>query len=436
VAIPKSVFLVVTILTLALFASIYPITIPWKPVFASLDALTLRPNDAGTYQTWGTFGAPPSHWEGTSDQNDATGVQSPAGDTTAKETEQLQNASQTGTINSVTAYMRAKASGSSAPERATLIWKLAATEVEPGNVAISRTTFTDYSDTRTTNPAGGSWDWSDINSLEIGARATILGSSEYIQVSEFWIVVDYTPGFNLNLHVMDWDLADAIANAHVTMNNGTDYVQVSDNNGWANYTGLSGTVTAKVQYFGFWVNGTFSVTMDFDKTINIQCKLYDVTVLVQESVQNAYLASANVTVYNSTSVQGNKITSGVTGNNGQVQLLNLPNNTLTFTQYGGASYSLVIGNTTQLVSSENQTITLTANQNSINTNNSYSIIAFAGMTIPLKGGLVMRRLKKKRRNKSRARQYWQLHFLSSAYRSFKGRTYQHETPRVYKLQEK
>ena len=209
-----------------------------------------------------------------------------------------------------------------------------------------------------------------------------------------------TLAYKLNLRVMDWDLTDAIANAYVTMNNETDHVQVSDSNGWANYTGLSGTVTVKVQYFGFWVNGTFSVTMDSDKTINVRCKLYDVTVLVQESVQNAYLASANVTVYNSTSVQGNKITSGVTGNNGQVQLLNLPNNTLTFTQYGDASYSLVIGNTTRLVSSENQTITLTGDQNSVNTNNNYSIIAFVGMAIPLKGSFITKRLKKKMQKRS------------------------------------
>ena len=112
------------------------------------------------------------------------------------------------------------------------------------------------------------------------------------------------------------------------------------------------------------------------------------------------IANLNVTVHNSTSVQGNKITSGVTGNNGQMQLLNLPNNTLTFTQYGGASYSLVIGNTTQLVSSENQTITLTADQNNINTNNNYSIIAFAGMTIPFKSSFVTNRLKKKMQKRS------------------------------------
>jgi len=724
VAIPKSVLLVATILTLALFTSIYPIS-QWKTVFASPDTLTLRPNAAGTYQAWGTFGAPPSHWEGTSDQNDATGVQSPAGDTAAKETENLQDTSQTGTINSVTAYMRAKATGgwkvqsgtgsistgstyttvnidsvnlsksfllvnfgggiagtqpeqdvivsgsfSSASqlrfdriettdpanfgwyviealgtqisvqsgttqfastetqkdvtitdvtdaskcviflssrstgtdrtqynkcfvtgeltsatnlrlgrqgtgtivtvewfvvkfndgttiqtgetavstsnptiqsitsvdlsrtwlyftwratanglaqvsprgwlessteirwfrqtttgicyirwfviqmpsgtsvqrgyhdstvkteytkdititpvalnrtfsfttndcagtgnyfprsfwierittttnlhlerwytgqtsdhnwqiielppaEQAVIVWRTYNTDYESSAITIDRTSFTDYSQQRIINPnTGSAWTWNEVNALEIGSRPSTVEASEHIQVSEFWIVVDYTTlGYNLNLRVMDWDLIDAIANAQVCVNNSTDCWKTSDSNGWANYTGLSGTVTVKVQYFGFWVNGTFSVTMDSDKTINVQCKLYDVTVLVQEGVQNAYLASANVTVYNSTSVQGNTITSGVTGNNGQVQLLNLPNNTLTFTQYGGASYSLVIGNNTQLVSSENQTSALTANQNNINTNNNYSIIAFAGMTIPLKGGFVKRRLKKKR----------------------------------------
>ena len=281
---------------------------------------------------------------------------------------------------------------------AVIIWTTYSTDYESSAITISRTAFTDYSEARTTNPnSGQAWTWSEVNALEIGSRASTLASDEIIQVSEFWIVVDYTLGFNLNLRVRDWDLTDNIQGAHVYKDSD---VQISDENGWANWTLVSGTVQIKVSYYGFWVNGTFSVTMDSDKTINVQCKLYDVTVLVQESVQNATLAGANVTVYNSTSVQSNKITSGLTGNNGQVQLLNLPNNTLTFTQYGGASYSLVIGNTTQLVSSENQTITLTADQNSINTNNNYSIIAFAGMTIPFKSSFVTKRLKKKMQKRS------------------------------------
>jgi len=201
--------------------------------------------------------------------------------------------------------------------------------------------------------------------------------------------------YKLNLRVMDWDLTDAIANAYVTMNNGTDYVQVSDGNGWANYTGVNGPVTIKVQYYGFWVNGTFSITVSADTTINIQCNLYDVTVKTVEAQQSAYLVNANVTVFNSTSNEANKIATGTTGSNGIVALTNLPNYTLTFTQYGGPSYTVIIGNTTPSVSDENQTFTITADQNSVNTNHSYSIIAFAGMTVPLKGSSIKKRLKRK-----------------------------------------
>ena len=75
VTIPEIVLLVVTIVTLALFFSIYPITVPWKPVFASSDTVTFRPNTAGTYQEWTIFGGSPTRWRATSDQNDATDVQ-------------------------------------------------------------------------------------------------------------------------------------------------------------------------------------------------------------------------------------------------------------------------------------------------------------------------------------------------------------------------
>jgi len=261
---------------------------------------------------------------------------------------------------------------------------------------ITRDTWNEYSTgALTTAPDGLSWTKQKVIDLQAGVQVQTLGASETLSCSEIWIVVDYALGYNLNLRVRDWDLTDNIQGAYVYKDSDA---QISDANGWANWTLVSGTVQIKVRYYGFWVNGTFSVTMDSDKTINVQCKLYDVTVLVQESVQNATLAGANVTVYNSTSVQGNKITSGVTGNNGQVQLLNLPNNTLTFTQYGGASYSLVIGNTTRLVSSENQAFTFTANQNNISTNSYYSIIAFVGVAVPLKGSFAKGRLKKKRRN--------------------------------------
>lgn len=182
--------------------------------------------------------------------------------------------------------------------------------------------------------------------------------------------------YNLNLRVMDWDLTDALPNAQVFMDNGTEYVKVSDGNGWANYTGVSGTVKVKVKYYGFWVNGTFSITVSEDTTINVKCKLYDVTVKVVETQQSAYLVGANVTVFNFTSSPSNKIATGITGNNGLLRFSNLPNSTLTFTQYAGVSYAIVIGNETRQVSSEDLTLTLTANQNSITVTTDYSLITF------------------------------------------------------------
>jgi hypothetical protein len=80
------------------------------------------------------------------------------------------------------------------PEKAVIIWRTHNTDYESSATTISRTAFTDYSETRTVNPyTGQPWTWDEINNLEIGVRATQLGPSDTIQVSEFWIVVDYTP---------------------------------------------------------------------------------------------------------------------------------------------------------------------------------------------------------------------------------------------------
>jgi hypothetical protein len=183
----------------------------------------------------------------------------------------------------------------------------------------------------------------------------------------------WTSGYNLNLKIMDYDLSDAISGAYVYKDND---VLVSDSNGWANWTLVSGIVSVKVKYFGFWVNGTFSVTMDSDKTIYVKCNLFDVTVNVRETIRSAKLASVNVTVFNGTSSSSNKIKSGISDNNGQVILTNLPNNTLTFTLYGGSSYSLVIGNTSQLINSDGYSFTVNANQNYVNVSAYNSLVVY------------------------------------------------------------
>jgi len=159
-------------------------------------------------------------------------------------------------------------------------------------------------------------------------------------------------GYALNLRVMDSDLSDAISGALVYKDSD---VKVSDANGWANWTEVSGSIQIQVKYFGFWVNGT-SIEVTSDTTLYLKCNLFDIYVKVLPNNQQGILYQANVTVYNASSVEGNKIHTALTNQSGYASLLNLPNNTLTFTIYGGPDYSIVIANVTRSVTSDEEVL--------------------------------------------------------------------------------
>jgi hypothetical protein len=168
-------------------------------------------------------------------------------------------------------------------------------------------------------------------------------------------------GYALNLRAMDWDLTDAISGATVYKDTDT---KTSNGNGWANWTSISGMVSVKVSYYGFWVNGTFSVTMDSDKTINVKCKLYDVYVTAKPNNNVGVLSGVNVTAYNNTGTSNGKIKSGITVDyTGQVTLTNLPNATLRFILYVKSDYSIIIANVTKTISSDGQTESIAGTQN-------------------------------------------------------------------------
>jgi hypothetical protein len=183
-------------------------------------------------------------------------------------------------------------------------------------------------------------------------------------------------GYPLNLRVQDWLQDDNIQGAYVYENTS---VKTSDANGWANWTGLSGTVQIKVKYYGFWVNGTFSVSMTSSQTINVRCKLYDITVKTVTNVTSthqALLDGTNVTCFNATS-GGTQIATGTTETGGTYQFLTLPNNTLTIICRGGSSWSKILLNTTLNVntvgSQGSQTIVCT--QNYLSTSSTDIIVA-------------------------------------------------------------
>jgi hypothetical protein len=201
--------------------------------------------------------------------------------------------------------------------------------------------------------------------------------------------------YSLNLRVMDYDLADSISGALVYMNNGSDQIKTSDVNGWANYTSISGSVSVKVQYYGFWVNGTFTLTVDADKTINVWSNLYDAVVKTQENAQGAYLVGANVSVFNASSVESNKVGNAITNESGYASFADLPNNTLTFTIYAGSNYNIIIGNTTRTPTTDEQILApITCDQNYGTISAPWEIILIPSYMIPAK----TKGLKRKEKN--------------------------------------
>lgn len=140
------------------------------------------------------------------DQDDNTAVQiaSYAGETiaaTARKTMyNLADSADLGTINSVTAYVRAKYVAGGGDEGLKILWRLGATEIESAEKTPAAA-YSDHSDVRNTDPDGGAWSWADVNSLQIGVRASTLANAEQLNFSELWIVVDYTVVGGLSIPV-------------------------------------------------------------------------------------------------------------------------------------------------------------------------------------------------------------------------------------------
>lgn len=203
---------------------------------------------------------------------------------------------------------------------------------------------------------------------KIGLLYVTKTSSPYHIKFAYLVMPQVSITAQLNLRVMDWDLTDAISNAQVTMNNGTNNVKTSSSGGWANYTSVTGTVTVSVTYYGKNVNGT-SITVSADTTKNLKCKLYDVTITAKPNNEIGILSGVNVTAYNDTGTASGKIKSGITVDyTGQTTLTNLPNATLRFILRVKSDYTIIIANVTKTISSDGQTESIAGTQNYVTVN--------------------------------------------------------------------
>lgn len=101
------------------------------------------------------------------------------------------HASETGTINSLTVYVRAMRTGATGAVIPTV--RVGTTTYTSAWQTIA-SSYANYSYVRTANPATSSaWTWSDIDTMQIGVSAYGAAASQ-ARVTQVWAVVDYTEG--------------------------------------------------------------------------------------------------------------------------------------------------------------------------------------------------------------------------------------------------
>ena len=142
-----------------------------------------------------------------------------------------------GTINSVTVKGYFK-TGDVGQTITVGMWD-GTTLVEGDAVDPGQADYTIVSYSRTTNPAGGTWTWADVNSLEITAKSNKAGApSGDWRCTEFWIEVDYTPAppaFDFSVSISPDSLSVQQAGSVSTT------VSVALTSGTAEAVSLSGT---------------------------------------------------------------------------------------------------------------------------------------------------------------------------------------------------
>jgi len=155
-------------------------------------------------------------------------------------------------------------------------------------------------------------------------------------------------GYRLRVRVMDWGMKTPIADAVVHLD-GEE--KVSDSDGYVEWEGLAGNVTVRVSFLGVWVSDPMDVEVDEDKTVEVQCRFFDVYVqaLTQEDkpAQDVKLTL---------SLNGSLLGSAITNQTGYAFFRDIPASNLTLTAYGGEGYKVKLGEWTIEVSMDGQII--------------------------------------------------------------------------------
>jgi len=93
--------------------------------------------------------------------------------------------------------------------------------------------------------------------------------------------------YSLNLRTVDASNNPIVTYANISITySGTERNKIVDSNGWFNWTNTfiqnQEVTNIRVSFQNIWVNGTWSITMDSDKTINVICNVYSLTVYITD----------------------------------------------------------------------------------------------------------------------------------------------------------
>lgn len=242
-------------------------------------------------------------------------------------------------------------------------------QITPENVKIQLGQFVLFNSTILEGLPPYDYQWYVNGSVVNGEKqSTFLFTPTISGVYEIWLQVydslgqggvsntafaSVSGGYNLNLQIYDWDTSEMIQGADVHLDLS---MRKSDERGWANWTGIYGTVNVRVEYYGYLVNET-SLNIDSDMTIAVRCRLYDVHVTVKTQTEDGTIYLANLTVI---SLNNEKIISRITGLDGYVYLPNIPNGFMEFKVYSALD---VIADKICNITFDEQNITIIADQN-------------------------------------------------------------------------
>jgi hypothetical protein len=106
-----------------------------------------------------------------------------------------EDASVSGTINSVTVWIRARhylGGGDTSTGYACTVLRSGTTNYQGDSITLTNS-YNVYSTVYYTNPAGGAWTWSAINALQCGVGLTRTSGGGEARCTQVWIEVNYTP---------------------------------------------------------------------------------------------------------------------------------------------------------------------------------------------------------------------------------------------------